>query len=132
MPFIAQHDLLACRANDFKTIMPAPGLFGKDAAYWQSVHQVGEGLEKEKQEAAKKEKEAWQAKVTNLCLHSGLWTGTAKPEASCKSRKRTKPGKQQYCCLFTLYCIRLDKHKQEAAEKEKSTWQAKVNNSDYG
>lgn len=43
--------------------MPAPGLFGRDAAYWQSVHQCGEGLEKEKQDAAKKAKEAWQAKV---------------------------------------------------------------------
>ena len=63
MPLGAQHYLAACRANDFTTIMPAPGLFGKDAAYWQSVHQAGEGLEKEKQEAAKKEKEAWQAKV---------------------------------------------------------------------
>lgn len=44
-------------------MMPAPALLGKDAAYWQSVHQAGQGLLKERQEAAKKEKDAWQAKV---------------------------------------------------------------------
>lgn len=43
--------------------MPAPALLGKDAAYWQSVHQAGTGLLKERQEAAQKEKDAWQAKV---------------------------------------------------------------------
>lgn len=46
------------------TIMPAAGLFGKDGSYWQSVHQTGEGLEKERQEAAAKAKEAWQSKVS--------------------------------------------------------------------
>ena len=43
--------------------MPAPALLGKDTAYWQSVHQAGQGLLKERQEAVKKEKDAWQAKV---------------------------------------------------------------------
>lgn len=49
--------------EDFHTVMPAPALLGKDAAYWQSVHQAGQGLLKERQEAAKMEKDAWQAKV---------------------------------------------------------------------
>lgn len=49
--------------EDFHTVMPAPALLGTDAAYWQSVHQAGQGLLKERQEAAKKEKDAWQAKV---------------------------------------------------------------------
>ena len=44
--------------------MPAPALLGKDATYWQSVHQAGRGLMLERQEAASKEKEAWQAKVS--------------------------------------------------------------------
>ena len=59
-----KHD--TCRVHgreDFHTVMPAPALLGKDAAYWQSVHQAGQGLLKERQEAAKKEKDAWQAKV---------------------------------------------------------------------
>lgn len=40
--------------EDLHTVMPAPGLLGKDAAYWQSVHQAGQGLLKDWQEAAKK------------------------------------------------------------------------------
>lgn len=55
-----------CRVHgrgDFRTVMPAPALLGKDAAYWQSVHQAGQGLLQEQQQAAKMEKDAWQAKV---------------------------------------------------------------------
>lgn len=50
--------------EEFHTVMPAPALLGKDATYWQSVHQAGRGLMLERQEAASKEKEAWQAKVS--------------------------------------------------------------------
>ena len=63
------HD--ACRLagkEDFHTVMPAPALLGKEATYWQSVHQAGQGLMKERQEAVKKAKDAWQAKVTAICL----------------------------------------------------------------
>lgn len=53
--------------------MPAPALLGKDAAYWQSVHQAGQWLLKERQEAAKKEKDAWQAKVQRSVKHTSLF-----------------------------------------------------------
>ena len=53
--------------------MPAPALLGKDAAYWQSVHQAGQGLLKERQEAAKKEKDAWQAKVQRSAKYTSLF-----------------------------------------------------------
>ena len=49
--------------EDFHTVMPAPALLGREASYWQSVHQAGQGIALERQEAARKEKEAWQAKV---------------------------------------------------------------------
>lgn len=73
--------------------MPAPALLGKDAAYWQSVHQAGQGLLKERQEAAKKEKDAWQAKVLwpanhmppfgfESCLCHGI-------RCACKSRSHS-------------------------------------------
>ena len=58
---------MGCRLEgkeDFYTVMPAPALLGKDPEYWQSVHQAGQGLVLEKQEAARKEKEAWQAKAS--------------------------------------------------------------------
>jgi len=49
-------------------VMPAPALLGKEASYWQSVHQAGQGIVLERQEAARKEKEAWQAKVCCMKL----------------------------------------------------------------
>ena len=58
-----------CRCEgqeDFHTVMPAPALLGKDATYWQSVHQAGQGALLERQEAARKEKEDWQAKASGI------------------------------------------------------------------
>jgi len=54
--------------EDFHTVMPAPALLGKESSYWQSVHQAGQGVVLERQEAARKEKEAWQAKVCCMKL----------------------------------------------------------------
>ncbi len=49
--------------------MPAPALLGKEASYWQSVHlQAGQGVMLQRQEAARKEKKAWQAKVCCMKL----------------------------------------------------------------
>ena len=53
--------------------MPAPALLGRDPTYWQSVHQAGQGLLKERQEAAKKEKDAWQAKVKGTPAIAPRW-----------------------------------------------------------
>ena len=54
--------------EDFHTVMPPPALLGQEASYWQSVHQAGQGIVLERQEAARKEKEAWQAKVCCMKL----------------------------------------------------------------
>lgn len=63
----------SCRVEgqeDFHTVMPPPALLGKDASYWQSVHQAGQSMVLERQEAARKEKEAWQAKASSIAeLH---------------------------------------------------------------
>ena len=88
--------------------MPAPGLFGKDAAYWQSVHQTGEGLEKEKQAAAKAEKEAWQAKVLPFSNFTTFLLASIRAPI-------------HMCCAFQFDC-----ENKEAAKAEKGAWQAKV------
>ena len=75
----------ACRVEgqeDFHTVMPAPALLGKDPSYWQSVHQAGQGMVLERQEAARKEKEAWQAKASSIAeLHE--WTFGFLPTSAC-------------------------------------------------
>ena len=43
----------------------ASSLFTKDPQYWKSVHLVGQGLARERQEAKQRELDAWKAKVWN-------------------------------------------------------------------
>ncbi len=53
-----------CRfAAPFQSIAVASSLFTKDPEYWKSVHLVGQGLARERQEAKQRELDAWKAKV---------------------------------------------------------------------
>ena len=53
-----------CRfAAPFQSIAVASSLFTKDPQYWKSVHLVGQGLARERQEAKQRELDAWKAKV---------------------------------------------------------------------
>ncbi|KAL0037130.1 hypothetical protein WJX79_001758 [Trebouxia sp. C0005] len=99
--------------EDFHTVMPAPALLCKEASYWQSVHQAGQGIMLERQEAARKEKEAWQAKVVvaNVNMHTAT-PHRAKPSQVDRMQPllQTKPQKLAFkmtaspplpCSMFT-------------------------------
>eukprot|EP00891_Asterochloris_glomerata_P007094 jgi/Astpho2/7094/Aster-x1406 len=61
-------------AAPFQSIAVASSLFTKDPEYWKSVHLVGQGLARERQEAKQRELDAWKAKVVvaDTCFHSTL------------------------------------------------------------
>src|SRR5438874_1519347 len=59
-PTATPHEDSSATAGDaapFRTIMPAPGLFGKDGEYWRSVHLVGDAQAAAQREAELREKE---------------------------------------------------------------------------
>ncbi|KAK9808931.1 hypothetical protein WJX72_006568 [[Myrmecia] bisecta] len=61
-------------ARPFHTIMPPPALLGHDPEFFKSMHLVGSGLEQEKEDARRKQEQAWQEKVVvqDINFHATL------------------------------------------------------------